>query len=74
MSYWFPAKPSGFGWGPPTSWQGWAFLIGWVLLLVSGSQSLGYTNMSSIVFLAGMIAFLLLVLFFKGEPRPISRR
>lgn len=26
--YWFPAKRYGWGWGPPTSWQGWAVLVG----------------------------------------------
>ena len=24
--YWFPAKRKGWGWGPPTVWQGWAVL------------------------------------------------
>ena len=69
MSYWFPAKSSGFGWGPPTKWQGWAFLVGWIALLVVGTQALGYSSLSSVVFLVGMIAVVLLVLFFKGEPR-----
>ncbi|HUQ72075.1 MAG TPA: hypothetical protein VM165_21280 [Planctomycetaceae bacterium] len=32
--YWFPAKRYGWGWGPPTAWQGWAVLIGFVVLLV----------------------------------------
>jgi hypothetical protein len=69
MDYWFPSKPSGFGWGPPTKWQGWAFLVGWIGLLVSGSRILGYSNFTSIVFLIGMIAVLALVIHFKGEPR-----
>ena len=25
--YWFPAKRRGWGWGPPTVWQGWAVLV-----------------------------------------------
>jgi len=71
MNYWFPAKPSGFGWGPPTNWQGWAFLVGWIGLLIFGSKALGASTMSSVMFLAGMIAVLLLVMFFKGEPRQV---
>src|ERR1019366_10065186 len=27
--YWFPAKRYGWGWGPPTMWQGWVVLIVW---------------------------------------------
>lgn len=68
MEHWFPAKRSGFGWGPPTGWQGWAFLAGWVALLLVGTQALGYSSISSLLFFAGMIAVVLLVVFFKGEP------
>ena len=68
MDYWFPAKHSGFGWGPPKSWQGWVFLGSWIALLVAGTQALGYSDLSSLIFFAGMIAVLLLVLSFKGEP------
>jgi hypothetical protein len=25
--YWFPAKRYGWGWGPPTQWQGWVVLV-----------------------------------------------
>jgi hypothetical protein len=69
MDYWFPAKRSGLGWGPPTKWQGWAFVIGWIGLLVVGTRSLGYANLPSFVFFGGMIAVMLLVISFKGEPR-----
>lgn len=72
MNYWFPAKPSGLGWGPTTNWQGWAFLVGWIALLLAGAQSLGYASLSSVVFLGGMIAVLLLVIQFKGEPRRLQ--
>jgi hypothetical protein len=71
MDYWFPAKPSGLGWGPPTKWQGWAFLFGWMFLLTAGTRSLGY-GFHSLVFIGGMIAVLLLVISFKGEPRRLS--
>jgi len=28
--YWFPAKRYGWGWGPPTTWQGWLVLLGYI--------------------------------------------
>jgi hypothetical protein len=72
MDYWFPAKRSGFGWGPPTKWQGWLFLFGWIFVLAGGTRSLGYESFRSLVFFGGMIAVMLLVISFKGEPRRLS--
>ena len=69
MNYWFQAKSSGFGWGPPTNWQGWAFLVGWIGILLSGSRVLESNTVSALMFFAGMIAVLMLVIFFKREPR-----
>jgi hypothetical protein len=71
VDYWFPAKQSGLGWEPPTCWQGWAFLVGWTGVLLSGSQVLESKTMSAVMFFAGLIAVLILVIFFKGEPRPL---
>ena len=31
--YWFPAKRFGWGWGPPTKWQGWVVLIGYIAVV-----------------------------------------
>ena len=28
--YWFPAKRFGWGWGPPSAWQGWVVLVGYI--------------------------------------------
>jgi hypothetical protein len=35
--YWFPAKRYGWGWGLPSSWQGWLILIVFVALVAIGS-------------------------------------
>jgi hypothetical protein len=35
--YWFPAKRYGWGWGIPSSWQGWLVLTVFVALVVVGS-------------------------------------
>jgi hypothetical protein len=34
--YWFPAKTYGWGWGSPTTWQGWAVIGVFTLLLLLG--------------------------------------
>jgi hypothetical protein len=34
--YWFPAKRYGWGWGPPSTWQGWAVIAAFVALAVAG--------------------------------------
>lgn len=31
--YWFPAKRFGWGWGPPTTWQGWVVLVGYIVVV-----------------------------------------
>lgn len=31
---WFPAKTHGWGWGPPTCWQGWVVIGIWLGLLI----------------------------------------
>jgi hypothetical protein len=31
--YWFPAKRYGWGWGFPTTWQGWLVLIAYAFCL-----------------------------------------
>ena len=31
---WFPAKSHGWGWGPPTCWEGWAVVVFFYILLV----------------------------------------
>jgi hypothetical protein len=71
--YWFPAKPSGFGWGPPQKWQGWVFLAGWLAAIVL-TPPLPVDEYSPFVFLAGMILLLFVVVYFKGEPLRRSGR
>ena len=35
-NYWFPAKRYGWGWGLPTSWEGWIVLAVYFALLIAG--------------------------------------
>ena len=34
--YWFPAKRYGWGWGTPTTWQGWAVFLVYAALVLGG--------------------------------------
>jgi hypothetical protein len=67
--YWFPAKRYGWGWGPPTMWQGWAVLIVWstaiaiAALLLMPAHLVGFLGFNLL-----MIVLLLLICPAKGEP------
>jgi hypothetical protein len=68
--YWFPAKRYGWGWGPPATWQGWAVLIAFIIMVIAGvfivppqhspAGFVGYVVILSIA-LTG-------VCWWKGEP------
>jgi hypothetical protein len=67
--YWFRAKRYGFGWGLPLAWQGWVFFLLWLLLVPLGLRFL--TSDSKAMrwaFIAAMVALLLVVCYWKGEP------
>ena len=68
--YWFPAKRYGWGWGPPSNWQGWAVLAGYVVLSWIGVATIPRHSLAS--FIAYMVVLSLLfiaVCWWKGEPR-----
>ena len=68
-TYWFPAKRYGWGWGPPRTWQGWVFLLGWLAIVIPLSPwAASRSSLAFCLFLAVMIAVLLLVCYAKGEP------
>jgi hypothetical protein len=66
---WFPAKRYGWGWGPPRCWQGWVFLLGWMVALIGGVYGLRPDRhlTAFIVFEGCMIAVLFIVCLLKGE-------
>ena len=71
--YWFKAKRSGYGWGLPCSWQGWAFFAPWLLLCVLTVRELAVRRHAVYtVALALEAVLLVLVCYWKGEP--LSRR
>ena len=70
-SYWFPAKRYGWGWGPPTAWQGWVVIVAWSAALFEGLFILRherYHLASRVVFVLMMSVALTLVCYWKGEP------
>jgi hypothetical protein len=68
--YWFPAKRYGWGWGPPATWQGWAVLIAFFILVIAGVFIVPPQH--SPVRFVGYVVILLIALtgvcWWKGEP------
>jgi hypothetical protein len=69
-TYWFPAKRYGWGWGPPTVWQGWFVLVVYFALIAAAAMFFLSSNdtfafiISTIVLTGALIA----VCVVKGEP------
>jgi hypothetical protein len=69
--YWFPAKRYGWGWGPPTTWQGWVVIVVFAGLVLAGAVVL-LPSRGPLVFIAysALICVLLsAVCWLKGERR-----
>jgi hypothetical protein len=68
--YWFPAKRYGWGWGPPSTWQGWVVLLIYLTFVLGGipfvHASEGPAVYVAYVFVltAGLIA----ICWLTGEP------
>jgi len=70
-TYWFPAKTYGWGWGPPTMWQGWVVLLLWAAAVCVGLILLrhnAYEPTSKVAFVLVMGGILTLICYWKGEP------
>jgi len=52
---WFPTKRYGWGWAPPCSWQGWAVLIIWAIMIFVGLLLLKNHPVISIIYLFVLI-------------------
>jgi len=67
--FWFPARRYGWGWGPPSSWQGWLVLCAWAAVVGAAVLAYGPANPIpfAIVLVLATIA-LLAVCLVKGEP------
>src|ERR1700730_17445823 len=65
--YWFPAKRYGWGWGIPSSWQGWLVLAAFLALIVIGTFLFppGTQLIAYVAVLSGLLSG---VCWLKGEP------
>jgi len=68
--YWFPAKTFGWGWGLPSTWEGWG-----VLMIVGVLAALGSIYMLPVVgpvyfsgYCLALCVLLIAICFIKGEP------
>lgn len=71
--YWFKAKKYGYGW-QPASWEGWAVLLGFVILVLLNTLRLNASGDAdpktfTFVFLqnAALIILLLVICYRTGE-------
>ena len=68
--YWFPAKTFGWGWGFPSTGEGWLVLLAY-LILVPVAVVLFPPDKKMPSFLAGVFGLsgvLIAICFWKGEP------
>ena len=67
--HWFPAKRYGWGWGPPSAWQGWAVLVSYLVLILGGIPFV-QASMGSLIFLVYVLALtvaLIAICWLTGE-------
>ena len=68
--YWFPAKTYGWGWGPPSTWQGWVVLLEYLILLllavVAFPPDRNMPGFLASVF--GLTGVLIAICWWQGEP------
>ncbi|MBV8682851.1 MAG: hypothetical protein JO111_08265 [Caulobacteraceae bacterium] len=68
--YWFPAKRFGWGWGPPSTWEGWAVLI--AVIALTAAAPFVFPPVSRLPLFLLYIALVTLgflgVCLLKGEP------
>jgi hypothetical protein len=68
--YWFRAKRYGWGWGLPLTWEGWVVLAVWLGIFLTAIPLLHLRQHigEHFLFVASMVAMLVGVCYWKGEP------
>ena len=67
---WFPAMRYGIGWGLPVTWQGWAVLLTYMVLMIVGSAFLTSSPGRFAIFpvyVTCLTALLIFICWKKGE-------
>src|SRR5262245_42581346 len=69
--YWFPAKRRGWGWGPPSAWQGWVILAAYLALVFGGILFIrgAKGTLAYIAFLLVLLVALVAACWFTGMPQ-----
>ena len=68
--YWFAAKRYGWGWGPPSAWQGWVVLLTYLALVLGGIPFV-QASKGSVVYVAYALLLtvvLIAICWLTGEP------
>ena len=69
-AYWFPARRYGWGWGLPSTWQGWCAFAALFVLLAFGMfvwPTFNHSDAFELWAVASTAAFVA-VCIWKGEP------
>jgi hypothetical protein len=68
--YWFPAKRYGWGWGVPTTWEGWLVLAGYAALIGVGAFLIAPSRRPGVflLYLVSLTVILIGICWAKGEP------
>ncbi len=68
--YWFPAKRFGWGWGPPSAWQGWLVFLIYLALVLAGIPLIQASRGSAIyiIYALSLTALFIGICWLKGEP------
>lgn len=67
--YWFPAKRYGWGWGVPTTWQGWIVLIAFIAAVLIAGLTLASSHLILyFITIAILVCVLIAICYAKGEP------
>ena len=66
--YWFPAKRYGWGWGLPSTWEGWAVFGVYALVFAGGLVVERDRPVGSVLVVLVDSAALVAVCWWKGEP------
>lgn len=68
--YWFPAKRYGWGWGPPSTWQGWVVFVAYIALMVVAAWMVPPERSVAgfIAAVSGLSLAVIAICWWKGEP------
>src|SRR5262249_3661254 len=72
--YWFPAKRYGWGWGPPSAWQGWVVLVAYVALILGGIPFVlaAHGRVAFVVYVVVLTMALVAICWRTGERPPVA--